>query len=302
MSNRTGRDPFELSAKKRALLDSLLGNRGIESPLERKIPRRHDATVAPPSFAQESLWVFEQMMPATPLYNIATAVRLTGPIHATTLEAGINEVVRRHEILRTTFQILGEGPIQCIAPSVVVPLTLVDLQQGGVNEREAAALAAMTREAHRPFDLAEGPLLRTTLWTLGPEDHCLLLVMHHIVSEASSVAIFFQELSAIYEAFLARRPSPLPPLALQYGDFAAWQRSRIRDRGWLEPLLSQWNERLRGSAAARREDICRRVAVRRSLGDADCCAQGSRPAAGSNAVHDSPDGVCDPPPSVYQPG
>jgi amino acid adenylation domain-containing protein len=246
MSNRTGRDPFELSARKRALLDTLLGNRGVESPLERKIPRRDDATVAPLSFAQESLWVFEQMMPSTPLYNIATAARLTGPIHATTLEAGINEVVRRHEILRTTFQILGEGPIQCIAPSVVVPLTLVDLQQGGVNEREAAALAAMTREAHRPFDLAEGPVLRTTLWTLGPEDHCLLLVVHHIVSEASSVAIFFQELSAIYEAFLARRSSPLPPLALQYGDFAAWQRSRIRDRGWLEPLLSQWNERLRG--------------------------------------------------------
>ncbi|HEX5758263.1 MAG TPA: amino acid adenylation domain-containing protein [Thermoanaerobaculia bacterium] len=198
----------------------------------------------PASFAQERLWFLMQFGVEPSAYNIASAVRLSGRLEVPALAAALAEVVRRHESLRTSFHVAEGRVVQAIAAEASAPLPRIDLAAlGGAAEAELRRLAAA--EAALPFDLARGPLLRSTLVRLDAAEHALLLTMHHVVSDGWSTAVFLRELSALYEAFAAGRPSPLPPLTVQYGDFAAWQ------RGWLQGAalaaqLAHWRARLAG--------------------------------------------------------
>jgi amino acid adenylation domain-containing protein/non-ribosomal peptide synthase protein (TIGR01720 family) len=201
------------------------------------------------SFAQQRMWFIDQIDPASSTYNVPIALRLAGELHPGHLDRALNAIVERHETLRTTFTTVRGEPRQVVAPEGRVTLSRVDLSYLGEHEREAAAFKVVHEEAARPFDLAAGPLWRTTLIELGDDDHLLVICMHHIVSDGWSLGIFASELSEIYTAFVDEREPKLEPLDLQYADFAAWQRRWFRDEE-LERQLSYWKDHLAGAPAA----------------------------------------------------
>ncbi|WP_437681732.1 amino acid adenylation domain-containing protein [Sorangium sp. So ce131] len=207
---------------------------------------------APPamSFAQERLWFLQQLDPESPAYNMAAAVRLSGDLDREALHGCLCEVVRRHEALRATFATDADGSgVQRIAPAVALPLPVFDLSGMPEAEREGALARVAREEAERPFDLAEGPLVRSALVRLGATEHVWLLGMHHIVSDDWSIGVFVREVSALYAAFAAGRPSPLPPLPIQYADHARWQRQALSGEA-LERELAYWTRQLPGIPGA----------------------------------------------------
>ncbi|MGH7833539.1 MAG: condensation domain-containing protein, partial [Candidatus Binatia bacterium] len=214
--------------------------RSTEPPLQR-IPRNGKL---PLSFSQQRLWFIDQLEPGSALYNIQTATRLRGLLNRVSLERSLNEIVRRHEALRTTFSTVEGEPLQIISPSLTLPLPVVDLADRPESEREEEALRLISEGAGRPFDLARGPLLRAMLVRLVPDDHILLLTMHHIVSDGWSMGVLYRELSVLYEAFSNRRPAPLPELPIQYADFAHWQRNQLQGAA-LEAQVDYWKRQLR---------------------------------------------------------
>ncbi|HYO73087.1 MAG TPA: amino acid adenylation domain-containing protein, partial [Archangium sp.] len=198
----------------------------------------------PLSFAQQRLWFLDQLEPDSPLYNLPAAIRLEGPLDLAALRHGFQELVRRHESLRTTFRSEAGQPLQVIAPSLVLPLEVVDLSGLPSEQREAELLRLAQEDAQRPFHLSTGPLLRTHLLRLSGSEHVLLLNMHHIISDGWSTGVLVRELAAVYEAHLQGKPSPLPELTVQYADYAVWQRqwqSQV-----LEQQLSYWKQQLAG--------------------------------------------------------
>ncbi|HSK78975.1 MAG TPA: amino acid adenylation domain-containing protein, partial [Thermoanaerobaculia bacterium] len=197
------------------------------------------------SFAQQRLWLLDRLEPGSAAYNIPAAVELAGRLDVAALCAALSEVVRRHEALRTTFPLAAGEPVQVVAEPAGFSLPLVDLES--VPEAEASRLAAA--EARRPFDLGRGPLLRAVLLRPAAGRHVLLLNLHHIVSDGWSMGVLVRELGALYPAFLAGQPSPLPELALQYADFAAWQRRHLSGE-LLESELAWWREQLAGMPPA----------------------------------------------------
>jgi len=205
-------------------------------------PISRDATL-PLSFAQARLWFLEQLVPGNPFYNVPTAVGLSGQLNFAALEQTFNEIVHRHEALRTTFKMVSGQPVQVIAPSLSVPLSLVDLQQVPAGEREAQVQQLITAESVRPFDLIQGPLLRVQLLVLGKVEHVLLLTMHHIVADGWSIGVLMRELGTLYAAFVSGQPSPLPDLPIQYGDFAHWQRQWLQGEV-LKTQLAYWQQQL----------------------------------------------------------
>jgi amino acid adenylation domain-containing protein len=207
------------------------------------VPRSGDL---PLSFAQERLWFLEQLHPGTPAYNIPAALRLTGALQVGPLRHSLAEVVRRHEVLRTTFAARDDGrAVQVVAREGGASLPVVDLTglADPCRDREAAKLAC--EEALRPFDLARGPLLRTVLLRRSPGEHTLLVSLHHIVSDGWSVDVLVREVGALYEAFVHEAPSPLADLPLQYADYAVWQREWLAGEV-LERELGYWRKRLAG--------------------------------------------------------
>ncbi|AVH69220.1 non-ribosomal peptide synthetase [Nostoc sp. 'Lobaria pulmonaria (5183) cyanobiont'] len=200
----------------------------------------------PLSFAQQRLWFLDQIEPGTPLYNVPAAVRLKGSLNIAALEQSFNEIVRRHEALRTTFQTLDGQPVQLISPILTLALPILDWRQLRHDEREAEVQRLADKEAQRPFDLAKGPLLRVTLVRLDEAEYVALLTMHHIISDAWSTGILIRELSTLYEAFSTGQPSPLPELPIQYADFAAWQRQWLQGEV-LNAQLSHWRKQLSGN-------------------------------------------------------
>jgi alpha-ketoglutarate-dependent taurine dioxygenase/acyl carrier protein len=200
----------------------------------------------PLSFAQQRLWLLDQLEPNNTAYNMPAALRLVGSLNIAALEQSFNEIARRHEVLRTTFTEVNGQPVQVIAPSLTLKIPIVDLQVLPETERDAEVLRLAAKETQLPFDLARGPLLRVTLLKLGLSEHVLLLTMHHIVSDAWSDGVFIRELAALYEAFCAGQPSPLPELSIQYADFAHWQRQWLQGEV-LETLLSYWQQQLAGT-------------------------------------------------------
>lgn len=200
----------------------------------------------PLSFAQQRLWFLDQMEPGNPLYNISTAVRLKGSLDLAVLEQSLNEIVRRHEALRTTFKTVDGHPVQEIAPALKLTLPVLDWRQVEANEREAEVLRLAENEAQQPFDLAKGPLIRITLIRLAETEYVALFTMHHIISDAWSMGLLVRELTTLYEAFSTSQPSPLPELSIQYPDFAAWQRQWLQGEV-LENQLSYWRKQLGGN-------------------------------------------------------
>ncbi|HEY3570033.1 MAG TPA: amino acid adenylation domain-containing protein [Thermoanaerobaculia bacterium] len=212
----------------------------------------------PLSFAQERLWFLDQWEPGSPLYNMPAALELRGRLDRAALAAALGEIVRRHEALRTTFRAEAGEPAQVIAPQAPFPLPLIDLR--GLPERRAEAARLAAAEARRPFDLGRGPLLRAALLRLGDEEHVALVAMHHIVSDGWSTGLMVRELGALYAAFVAGAPSPLPELAVQYADFAVWQRRRLSG-DFLAGELAWWRERLAGMPPALELPVDHRPAV-----------------------------------------
>jgi hypothetical protein len=202
-------------------------------------PGYEEAYVFPLSYAQERLWYVEQLTPGLPAYNVPLAVRLTGRLDRAALAAALQAVVSRHEALRTGFRTEEGRPVQVIAPEaevrVALPAADLRLLAPGEREREVARLAA--EEARAGFDLRRGPLLRARLLVLGGAEHVLFLTLHHIVSDRWSMGVLMGELAALYSG------EPLPPLPLQYADYAVWQRDWLQGEV-LATQLAYWRERL----------------------------------------------------------
>ncbi len=207
-------------------------------PIARALP----GASAPLSFGQERLWFLAQLDPADTSYHEPARFRLSGPLDVGALERALAEIVRRHEVLRTTFPDAGGVPVPRIHDGAAWRLDVMEVATEAEARRAAAA------EAEEPFDLATGPLLRARLLRLSEREHLLLLTMHHVVSDAWSTGVLHRELGALYEAFREGRSSPLAELPVQYADFAAWQRSLLQGEV-LEQQLAYWREQLRGAPA-----------------------------------------------------
>jgi amino acid adenylation domain-containing protein len=221
-------------------------NSGIQTPVLQRIAREQ---MMPLSFAQQRMWFLDQLEPGTPLYNVAYVTRLTGELNAGALEKSLNEIVRRHETLRTTF-VSDEGqPSQQIAPELSIPLVFTDVSHSGTSEEcEAQARKMAAEEVQQPFNLSTGPLIRGLLLKIGQNDHALVITMHHIITDRWSLGVFSHELAALYEATLLGKPSPLLELAIQYVDYAAWQR-KFLSSSVLENQLAYWRQQLDGAPA-----------------------------------------------------
>lgn len=237
-----------LSPNKRTLLEMLLEEKKKDNGVQRTqaIDRRRDDTPLPVSFSQQRMWLSDQLEPNSPAYNIPCSVRLTGTLNVQALRSGLNEIVRRHEVLRTTYETVDGQPIQIIAPSQVMPLPVIDLGAVPEIEREQEADRMVMEEAQRPFDLARGPLLRIALPRLAADEHILLLTMQHIISDDWSIGAFIQEIATLYEAFSTGKPSPLAELPIQYADYAYWQRQWLRGEV-LRSQVSYWKQQLAGA-------------------------------------------------------
>ncbi len=200
----------------------------------------------PLSFSQERMWFLYQFEPNNVAYHVSIAVRLVGSLDAAVLERCFNRVVQRHEILRTTFA-GGKGrPVQQVAPPQPLKLAVQDLQSTPPAEREQQVRQLAAEDVQQPFDMAGGPLLRVTLFRLGVEDHVVLVVLHHIISDAWSLSLLWQEIASLYRSFLAQKPASLPDLPIQYADFAHWQR-RSMSGDALEGQLAYWKQQLAGA-------------------------------------------------------
>jgi amino acid adenylation domain-containing protein len=229
-----------LSPAKKALLERKRRESGA-APVLRHLDHRDGI---PLSFAQQRFWLIHELDPSSYLYNVPRVVRLTGKLNRAPLEASLNEIIRRHEALRTTFQMESGQPVQVVAPELRIELPLSEIAPKNGSPLEAALELAL-EEYRRPFDLATGPVLRARLWKLGADDHLLLIVMHHIVSDGWSGGVLFDELGKLYSAFAQGQRSPLPELSIQYPDFTVWQRE------WMHRVLDNqvkyWKERLDGA-------------------------------------------------------
>jgi amino acid adenylation domain-containing protein len=234
-----------LSPEKRALFERMMQARQSSARNIAAIPRRTPGPTAPLSFAQQRIWFLDRLAPGNPYYNECAPLRLPFELDPGNIQAAINEIVRRHETLRTSFQESYGEAVQVIAPHLEVALTQIDLRSLDPAAREAAAQREVQRDAATPFDITRLPLIRTTLLRLEDDDYTLILTMHHIVCDGWSMPVFFQEFSALLAAFDEGRPSPLPELAIQYADFAVWQRSLIRT-GVLAPQIDYWRRQLAG--------------------------------------------------------
>ncbi|MBD2529847.1 amino acid adenylation domain-containing protein [Nostoc flagelliforme FACHB-838] len=198
----------------------------------------------PLSFSQQRLWYLDQLQPNSTAFNIFAAVRIVGLLNISALEQSFNEIVRRHEILRTNFTVVDGEPIQVIAPFLTLKINIVDLSELPDVEREYTANELAQQEAVKPFSLDKEPLVRVTLITLTKVDYILLLTMHHIISDGWSTGVLIKELIGLYKAFCLGKPSPLPELSIQYADFAIWQRQCFRVEV-LKNQLSYWKQQLK---------------------------------------------------------
>ncbi len=235
-----------LSPNKRRLLELLLRERQQSAAAETGIPRSEAPGPHPLSFAQQRLWFLDQLEPESSAYNIAAALRMAGPLALPALKQSLHEVVRRHEILRTTFTSVDGQPVQEIAPRLDLGLTVVDLQRLPAHQRDAATQQVIYNEVHHRFTLSQVPLLRTTLIRLGPQEHIFVLTIHHIIADGWSNSILIRELADLYSAMSERKPAALPALLIRYRDFARWQRQWL-DSDVLAAQLAYWRRQLDGA-------------------------------------------------------
>ncbi|WP_122875571.1 non-ribosomal peptide synthetase, partial [Pseudomonas viridiflava] len=208
------------------------------------IPRRSDGQADMPlSFSQRQLWFLDQLEPGSAFYNVPTAVTLKGPLDVAVLESALNGLVARHEILRTTFRSIDGEPCQVVHAAMPLALSVTDLRDVAEIERETIISAAVEYDAKSPFDLAHGPLFRASLLRLADDEYLWLYCVHHIIADGWSMGVVLHEVAALYGNFLRGQPSSLPPLAVQYADYACWQRHRLGG-GALEQQLDFWRRTL----------------------------------------------------------
>ena len=231
-------------------LDALLERHGAaqETQASRRAPGKAEhAANRPLSSPQQRLWFLDRLAPGSALYNMAGGVRLRGAVDAAALEAALNGLLRRHDILCTAFGTEGEHPVQRIDEQARVPFDAIDLSSWPPAEREAEARRLAGVEAQRPFDLGVAPLLRATWLRLDAESHWLLLTLHHIAADGVSLAILQRDIAALYRSQLSGEPVELPTLPLQYADFAAWQGEQMHGGPW-ERDLAYWRRQLDGAS------------------------------------------------------
>jgi len=208
-------------------------------------PTRRDRAL-PLSFAQERLWLLDQMQPGNPAYNIPAAVRLLGLLDRAALERSLKAILQRHEALRTNFSLVAGEPMQVISPTATLTLLTTDLRSLPDQQRECQMQAAIAIDIQKQFDLERDLLVRTHLFQLSDTESVLLVVIHHAVADGWSLGVFFRELAALYGALTAGRPSPLSPLPIQYADFAVWQREHLPAEV-LPAQLAYWKQKLAGA-------------------------------------------------------
>mgnify|MGYP006277890017 CR=1 FL=1 len=216
---------------------------GLDAPPITAQPRTENL---PLSFAQQRLWFLDQLEPNSPFYNIPLALRLSGELETEALQTSINALVQRHETLRTTFETIDGSPRQRIADTLDIPLDVQDLRHLSAEERDRHVQTQAVQEAQQPFDLAQGPLLRTRLLRLADEEYVILFTLHHIIGDGWSIAILVREMAELYRVFTANETPTLAELPIQYADFAAWQRQVLQGEN-LEKQLGYWRETLTGS-------------------------------------------------------
>ncbi|MCP4154950.1 MAG: amino acid adenylation domain-containing protein [bacterium] len=237
----------ELSAKQRDVLAKLLKGGLKPKKKSSQIPKREVFSPVPLSYSQQRIWVLDQLVPGNPFYNIPNVVPVNARIDLKVFEAALNEVVRRHESLRTYFSKDPETdePRQEILPRLTLNVEYIELIDLATDEREREVAGLCREEARKPFDLSRGPLLRVTLLKVDPEEYRILLTMHHSIADGWSVNTFLRELGTILHAFSQGNPSPLKDPDLQYPDFALWQKQWMQG-DILEKQLSYWREILSG--------------------------------------------------------
>ncbi len=240
-----------LSEAKRVLLEKYLQGRSPQvTTSAATIARRNPESSPPLSYGQQQLWLLAQFISDTPVYTECVTNHLPGEINISVLEQSFNEILKRHEAWRTSFPVVDGQPIQKIRPVLTIKLPLVDLRHHPEAEREHEALRMMTEDAQKPFDMANGPLLRPTLIQIGDTDYRLFLTLHHIIFDGFSLyQIFLPELRTLYDACLSGQPSPLPELPIQYADFTVWQREQLQGNIFAEQLAF-WKKQLEGAPGA----------------------------------------------------
>ena len=236
----------ELSSEQVELLEQLLIEEGIEISRLPIFVRRESSNLFPVSFAQHRLWFLCQLEPENPLYNIPVVLGLEGELDLEKLEYVLSEIVSRHEILRTTFEIADDQPVQVVSPPRPLKLKLIDLSGLAEQERTARTRELADENARRPFDLSRGPLFRLTLLRLSERQHVLLMAMHHIIFDGWSSGILLKELVTLYRADLSGGAALLEQLPIQYADFALWQRKWLQG-DTLERQIAYWKRQLEGA-------------------------------------------------------
>ncbi len=232
-----------LSPSKRALLDKRL--KGESYDVDRiVISKRAPGSLVRASFAQERLWFLEQLVPGSPAYNLNFAYRIRGALNTRALSDSVTEIVRRHEVLRTTFYAVDGVPYQAISSDLKVTIPLIDLKDLPPEERMAEARRLVS--ATKPFNIASDLLIRASIIELEDEDHVLAVNLHHIIFDGWSMMVFIEELADLYGHFSKGIPSSLPELKIQFADYAAWERERLQGEG-LDRLYGYWEEQLRGA-------------------------------------------------------
>jgi amino acid adenylation domain-containing protein/non-ribosomal peptide synthase protein (TIGR01720 family) len=235
----------ELAERKAEILAFInnANNSNYSPAIIQALPRSENLAL---SFAQQRLWFIGQFESGSSLYNLPTALRVKGELNVPILCQTLNEIVQRHESLRTSFVSVENQPVQVITPSLNITLPIVDLQGLSAAKKEAEVLRLIANEVQQPFNLAQAPLLRSTLLRLSGVEHIVMFTMHHIISDGWSMEILTKELAVVYEAFCNGQISPLPELPIQYADFAAWQRQWLTG-AVLESQLDYWQKQLAGA-------------------------------------------------------
>ncbi|MEW9701480.1 amino acid adenylation domain-containing protein [Paenibacillus sp. SI8] len=245
MKNDLAARSVDLSPAQIALLERRLQGKPGNSTLSRRIPRRTDRAVAPLSFGQERLWFVDQFNQESAVYNMPAAMRLEGKLDIAALEKSLHEIIRRHEVLRTSFQMINGQLLQIVHEELAPELAVIDLEHMHRDEAEEEISRQAAAGARHLFDLSHGSLVWYRLLKLAKDEHVLLFNVHHIIFDGWSMGVFFQEMDVLYEAFLHGESSPLPELPIQFGDFARWQKETLQDER-LDKLLAYWNDRLSG--------------------------------------------------------
>jgi amino acid adenylation domain-containing protein len=239
---------FGESMERRRLMELMLKKRGIGVQASR-IPRRPTRSPCPVSHAQQRLWFIDQLgQEGGAAYHVPGALRLLGQLNAAALREALDAIVRRHEVLRTRFVAIDGSPMQAISEVARFALEEHDISSLDALERDAQLRNIAAQEARARFDLAAGPLIRGRLIRTAEQEHALLLTMHHIVADGWSMGVLIRELSALYTAFSEQRADPLPPLSIQYADYAVWQREWLSGAE-MERQLAFWKEHLRDAPA-----------------------------------------------------